>query len=101
MIQLEDALARPEFESLDLDIAVADVHDRITDAVRGLTTSDSEEGTKYRTTDGMLVAVVGTSSATEDGERATVAYRTAPPSEPATRKASKIATALESDAVDR
>ncbi|WP_254533781.1 hypothetical protein [Natrinema gelatinilyticum] len=101
MIQLEEALARPEFESIDLDIAVADAHDHITDAVHGLTTSDSEEGTKYRTTNGMLVAIVGTSSANRDGERATIAYRTAPPSEPATRKAAKIADALKSYAVDR
>jgi len=44
MIRLEEALTRPEFESIDLDMTVAHVHDRITEVVRGLNTSESERG---------------------------------------------------------
>ena len=101
MIQLEEALTRPEFESIDLDMTMDHAHDQMTEVVRGLSTSESEEGRKYRTADGTLVAIVGTRSVRDGQEKAKLAYRIAPPSDLATRKASKISRALESSAVDR
>jgi hypothetical protein len=100
MIQLEEAITRPEFESIDLDITVDHAHEQITEAVRDLNTSESEEMSKYQTADGMLVAIVGTRSVREDGEKAKLAYRIAPPSEPSTRKPSKLSGVLGSSTVD-
>jgi len=100
MSQLEAVGSRPEFESVDLEIAVDAAHRHVTDAIRGLNAAESEEGRKYRTSDGMLVAILGTGR-DGAGENATLVYRTAPPSETATRKARKVFEALESHAVSR
>jgi hypothetical protein len=100
MSSLDDALDRPEFEVLDLNIGVDEAHQYVDDAVKGLTTAESPEGRKYRTHDGRLVAILGDRS-TDSGERkAALARRTAPLSASATRKARKIQDALAAHVVD-
>lgn len=101
MSPVDEALARPEFELVDLTVDVDEAHRTIEETVKGLSTAETEAGVKYRTRDGMLVAIVG-SRPSDDGEgTARLAYRAAPASEPATRKASKILEALEPNAADR
>ena len=95
MTPLEQALERPEFGSIELGIGAEETDDHIEETIKGLATSEAEEGVLYRTRDGMLVAIV---SPSDDG--ATLAYRTAPPSESATRKASKLLEALRPYAVE-
>jgi hypothetical protein len=94
MTPLEEPLERPEFESLDLDIDTEEANRSIEEAIKGLSTSETDEGVKYRTTDGMLVAIVGPRETGGGDPKARLAYRTAPASEAATRKASKIRDAL-------
>lgn len=101
MSQLEELQARPEFETVDLDIDVDEAHRHVTEAMRGLNASESEEGTKFRTSDGMLVAIVGSDSRERGDDKTRLVYRTAPPSEPATRKARKVLEALEPYTVGR
>lgn len=88
----DDALDRPEFESVALAIDLDAARDRIEETIRGLATSETDEVVNYRTRGGTLVAVVG---APADRDGATLAYRTAPASEPATRKASRLREALD------
>lgn len=101
MTPLEDALERPEFESLDLDVDAGEARRHVEDAVKGLSRSETEEGVRYRTTDGTLVAIVGPRQTGSGDVRARLAYRTAPASESATRKASKIREALQPHVVDQ
>lgn len=101
MTELEAARARPEFESTDLGIDVDETHRRIEAAMRGLSTAETTEGRKYRTSDGMLVAIVGSRSDENGDATARLVYRTAPASEPATRKATKLFETLESYATDQ
>lgn len=95
MTSLEETLSRPEFEIVDLDVGVEATDRRIGEAIKGLVTSDVEHGRKYRTMRGTLVAVVASRPADGDGAKAALAYRTAPPSESATRKASKVFEAVQ------
>lgn len=90
MTPLEETVERPEFGSIELGIDAAETDEHIEATIKGLATSETEDGVLYRTRDGMLVAVVRPGE-----EGATLAYRTAPPSESATRKASKLVAALE------
>jgi hypothetical protein len=99
MTPADTVLSRPEFETVDLDVAVDDVHRRIAKTVKGLRAAETDEGTKYRTTDGMLVAIVGPRPSGSGDTRAQLAYRTAPPSESATRKAAKVSEALAEHAI--
>lgn len=101
MTSLEDVLSRPEFESVDLAIAVDEAHQHINETMRGLNASESEEGKRYRTSDGMLVAIVGSRSTERGDENARLGYRTEPSSELATRKASKLFEALKPYAIDQ
>jgi hypothetical protein len=100
MTTLENALARPEFESVDLRIDPDETHRYIEQAVKGLSTADADDVVKYRTTDGMLVAIVGARPAGSETANATLAYRTEPAVESATRKAAKIRDALEAHVVE-
>jgi hypothetical protein len=97
----EHASERPEFESIDLDVDADEAHRYIEEAIKGLPTSESEEGVRYRTRGGMLVAIVAPRSTDSGDANATLAYRTEPASEPATRKASTILDALRPHAIDR
>lgn len=101
MSQSEEVDTRPEFESVDLEIDVDAAHRHLNEAMRGLNASESREGNKYRTADGMLVAIIGTDAPDGSDGTATLVYRTAPPSVPATRKARKIFEALEPYVADR
>ena len=85
-------LTRPEFESVDLTVDTGAARRHVEDAVAGLVASEADEVVNYRTLDGTLVAVVGTPS---EREGSTIAYRTAPASNPATRKASRLREALD------
>ena len=101
MAQSEEASNRPEFESVDLDVDAAETHRYIEETIKGLATSDTDEGVKYRTRGGMLVAIVE-APPEEGGEvQSKLAYRTKPASESATRKASKIVEALGTHTVSR
>lgn len=101
MTPLEEALDRPEFESIDLDIDTEAAHRYIEEAIKGLSTSETEEGVKYRTTAGMLVAIVRSRHTGSGDVKAKLAYRTEPALESATRKASKIQDALQPHAINR
>ncbi|MFB6165345.1 MAG: hypothetical protein ABEJ31_09330 [Haloarculaceae archaeon] len=96
---LEDVRSRPEFETVTLEIDPEEAHQRLSDAVKGLKVAETGSGRKYRTTDGMLVAIVAPPE-DEDGDEAgaTLAYRTEPAVELATRKAANVRAALESEA---
>jgi hypothetical protein len=100
MSSTNDQLDRPEFATVDLDIDVEEAQRHIGEAMKGLTAAESPEGTRYRTNDGMLVAVLGKRGSGSGQMKARLAYRTAPPSEPATRKAGKIHDALREHAID-
>jgi len=101
MARIEDALARPEFEVVDLDVDTAETDRRIEDTIKGLATAETDAGVKYRTTDGMLVAVVASRPSGSGDTKAQLAYRTAPASVAATRKAAKLMDALRPHAIDR
>lgn len=96
MSQLEDVKIRPEFESVDLTIDVKSADRHINEVIQGLHASKTREGNMYRTMDGTIVAIVGSSRGSGDDAPATLAYRTEPSVAQATRKAKKILTALES-----
>jgi hypothetical protein len=96
MTQSEHALSRPEFESIDLDLTAEETHRHIEETVKGLTATETDGGRKYRTKDGMLVAIVGRRGSGNGETKATLAYRTEPASELATRKATKLAAELRS-----
>ena len=81
----------PEFSTVAVSLGVADALDEITDAVKGLHATGTAVGTKVRTTDGMLVAVVQAGSA---DDTALVNYRIEPASDLATRKGRKIGETL-------
>ena len=100
MSSIDDALDRPEFDVMALDIGVDEAHQHIQDAVKGLTEAASAEGLRYRTHDGRLVAILAEAASGTADESATLAHRTAPLSESATRKARKIHDALESHVAD-
>jgi hypothetical protein len=101
MTPSEQTLARPEFESVHLGIDDTDARRTIEETIKGLSASESEEGVRYRTRDGMLVAIVTPLSDGSGDARSALAYRTDPASVSATRKAGKLLEALESHAVDR
>jgi len=90
----EQSLDLPEFESIDLDVPIDDAHRAIDDAIAGLYASETEEGLKFRTADGMLVAVLAKRPSGSGDTMSCLAYRTEPASESATRKARKVHEAL-------
>lgn len=95
-----DQLHRPEFDAVDLDVDAETAHRYIEDTVAGLRRSEADTRANYRTTRGVLVAVVGHRPTGSGDVNATLAYRTAPPTEDATRKAAKIREALDEHTVD-
>ncbi|WP_433624438.1 hypothetical protein [Halomicrococcus sp. NG-SE-24] len=94
MIELETVRERPEFAAVALTIDAVDARDRVQRSLKGLSATETEDGIKLRTTRGMLVAVVGDRPESDETE-AELAYRTAPPSELATRKGRKVFETLE------
>ena len=94
MPSVQDALDRPEFETVDLDVTPEEAQRRVDAAIAGLATAEDADGMKVRTTDGMLVAVIGHRHSGSGDVKSRLAYRTEPASVPATRKAKKLAEAL-------
>ena len=90
----EEIRTRPEFETVDMDIDVDEAKAMIDDTIKGLTASETDAGTKYRTRDGMLVAIIGPRPTGSGDTKATLAYRTDPPMELASRKGRKLFEAL-------
>jgi|GEM_PF-3104354 len=95
MTSLEETLSRPEFEIVDLAVDVEAVDRAIEEVIKGLVASDVEYGRKYRTMGGTLVAVVAPRPSDGGDATAALAYRTAPASESATRKATKVFEAIQ------
>lgn len=89
----ESVGARPAFETEQLDVDVERATELVCDTLEGLTATDTDEGITFRTTDGMLVAVLAGGRA--EGAAAELHYRTEPASESATLKARRIRRALE------
>lgn len=79
----------PAFATDRLSIDFQTATDLLRDAVNGVTATPTDEGVKVRALDGMLLGVV-----TDDDGAATLHYRTAPPSEPATLKAERLRETL-------
>jgi hypothetical protein len=101
MTTLEETLSRPEFETVDLDVGVDEIDRTIREAIKGLAVAEAEHGRRYRTTGGMLVAVVAPRPSGSGDTMATLAYRTAPASESATRKARKVSEAVRDHAIEK
>jgi len=99
MTALTEASSRPEFETVDLDVAVEDARRTIQDTVRGLSETETDEGLTYRTRDGMLVAILGPRPSGSGDVKASLAYRTEPATDGATRKARKLREALASHSI--
>lgn len=83
----------PTFASERIPLDVATATERVVDALGGVTATETNEGVRFRTLDGTLLAVL---SETEDGS-AELQYRTAPPSETATLKARRLRRVFDAD----
>ncbi len=66
----------------------------ILEALKGVSATETEEGIKFRTMDGMLIAILTGTHYEEPAVK--LHYRTAPASETATLKARRLWRALES-----
>lgn len=80
---------RPEFAVEQLTVDAATATELICEAVGSVTATETTRGTKIRTHNGMLIAVV---TETDDGSE--LQYRTAPASDPATLKARRLWRAM-------
>lgn len=80
----------PEFstERLTLDVGMAT--ELAHETLNGLTDTETDEGRKFRTMDGTLIAILSEA----EGEGVELHYRTAPESHPGTLKARKLRRAL-------
>lgn len=89
----------PGFATERLALDPETVVERIHETLGGVTATRTDEGMKFRTPDGTLVALV-TVVEESDAEEPTVLfqYRTEPASETGTLKARRLWRALESDA---
>lgn len=85
---------RAEFTTIDLTIDLDQAEDIIRSTIEGLTACSTEEGRKFRSPDGMLVALIKEGDPTIDALASRVVYRTAPASDLSTLKATKIYRAL-------
>lgn len=89
---VESQSERPEFAAATLTLDLADATDRIHETVEGLYATETDEGVRFRSFDGMLVAVLD-----ETDGSVVLHYRTKPATESATRKARKLRDALTPD----
>jgi hypothetical protein len=95
------AFTDPEFATLALTVDDDESLEAIHDAVKGLHATATSVGTKVRTTNGALVAVVHTADATSDeaadetDAESVLHYRTEPAAALATRKARTLRRRLE------
>ncbi|RXK47003.1 hypothetical protein [Halorientalis pallida] len=96
----------PEFATLAVTVDADDALDAIHDAVKGLHATETSVGTKIRTTNGALVAVVQTADATPDeaadetDAESVLHYRAEPAAALATRKARTLRRRLERHEVE-
>ena len=80
--------AHPEFTTERLRIDADTATEVVLEALGGVSATDTDEGIKFRTTDGSLIAILtGTHYEEADVD---LHYRNAPPSETATLKARKL-----------
>ena len=85
-------IAHPEFTTERLRLDAERATDVIQDRIGGLSSTRTDEGVKFRTMDGMLVAIL---TGADDESAVDFHYRTAPASEAATLKARKLRRGLE------
>lgn len=90
---------RDEFTTVELILGEARAAEIVHSTLKGLTSTPTEGGLKFRTSEGMLVALLRECEQPSPGVQSLLEYRTAPASEAATRKARKIRTALEPYAI--
>jgi hypothetical protein len=94
-MQTESALlpaeeARPAFAVVDVTLPVEKTTALVQAFQKGLHTTETREGMRFRTDDGMLVAVVRGRALAGGIPGTRVEYRTGPPSLLATRKGEKV-----------
>jgi hypothetical protein len=89
---VEAQAERPEFEAVELTLALPEATAQVHETVEGLYATDTDEGIRFRSFDGMLVAVLDETDGT-----VLLYYRTEPATESATRKARKLRAALTAD----
>jgi len=82
-----------EYETVALQIDTDEATALITDQIKGLNLSDSEEGVKLRTSDGLLVAVLRETE--DDGSELRYRAGTSLTAGPSTRKSQKIRELVE------
>lgn len=85
---------RDEFSRAYLTLGIDETAARIHETVKGLEETETEDGSRIRTLEGMLVAVLENYVLPDGTLGTTLSYRVAPASLPATRKARKLWTAL-------
>ena len=93
LIPVED-MKHSEFTTERLRLNVETATEIIRETLKGISATETDEGIKFRTMDGMLIAIL-TGTHYED-PAVELHYRTAPASETATLKARKLWRALES-----
>lgn len=88
-----ETIERPEFatEQLRLDVEIAT--ELIRETLNGVTATETDEGVKFRTADGTLIAIL--TGAHYEEPTVEIHYRTAPVSGTATLKARRLWRALE------
>lgn len=93
----EEYRENPSFATERLSLDVAAVTDVIHRTLRGISTTETPDGVKFRTSDGMLIAYL--SGTDDEASPVELHYRTAPASDTATLKARRLRRALEQYAV--
>lgn len=94
------AFTDPEFAALALTVDADDALDEVHDAVKGLHATATPVGTKIRTTNGALVAVIHAPQAAPDDAESILHYRTEPAAALGTRKARTLRRRLEGHEAD-
>lgn len=99
-VVLDGSPARhPGFATERLTLDPETVVERIHETLGGVTATRTDEGMKFRTPDGTLVALLTVVEESDDDESAVLfQYRTEPASESGTLKARRLWRALERDA---
>jgi hypothetical protein len=92
----EDVPTHPGFASERLDLDVETVAARVRETLGEVSGTRTDEGLKFRTTDGTLVALL-TPIEDEDGPAVRFQYRTEPASESGTLKARRLWEALDAE----
>jgi len=87
-----EIVEHPEFTTVGLRLDVETAEEMICETLTGVTATETDEGIKFRTTDGMLIAILTGTHYEEPAVE--IHYRTAPASETATLKASRLRRAL-------